>query len=79
MGIRVLFIILTLWAIYIILRRYLARPSKPDHKRENIAADNMVQCKVCNTYLPETEALSKDGDFFCSEAHLIAHHDKRQP
>jgi hypothetical protein len=76
MGIRLLFIILTLWAIYIIVRRYLARFSESDRRRENNAADNMVQCKVCNTYLPEAEALTKDGDFFCSEAHLIARHDK---
>lgn len=72
MGIRILLIILTLWALYIIVRRYLARPADSTTRHENKAADNMVQCKVCNTYLPESEALTKDGHFFCSEAHLIS-------
>ncbi len=76
MGIRLLLIILALWALYIIVRRYLSRAKESDRRRENKAADNMVQCKVCNTYLPESEALTKDGVFFCSEAHRIAGNDE---
>ncbi len=70
MGIRLLFILLTLWALYIIVRAYLRRSRKSATDRQSKVAANMVQCKVCGTYLPEAEALRHQGDFFCSPGHL---------
>ena len=70
MGIRLLLIIFALWALYSIVRRYLVRARKtPVNRRKNVA-ENMVKCEVCDTYLPEHEALSQNGMFFCSKAHL---------
>lgn len=70
MGIRLLLIFLTLWALYIIVRGYLARSGKSAIKQHNKVAAKMVQCKVCGTYLPEAEALLQQGDYFCSREHL---------
>ncbi|WP_428609849.1 PP0621 family protein [Sedimenticola sp.] len=70
MGIRLLLILLTLWVLYISVRRYIRRREKNDVNRQNKIADNMVQCKFCGTYLPESEALKNNSDFFCSKEHL---------
>lgn len=70
MGIRLLLILLTLWALYIIVRGYLTRSGKPAARKQNRISANTVQCKVCGTYLPEGEALEHRGDFFCSREHL---------
>lgn len=71
MGIRLLLILFTLWALFIIVRAYIRRSQKPDVKKNNKIAANMVQCKVCGTYLPEAEALQHQGAFFCSRKHLM--------
>lgn len=70
MGIRLLLILLTLWALYILLRAYIKRARKPPVNKNNKVAANMVQCKFCGTFLPEAEALNRGGDFFCSREHL---------
>lgn len=77
MGIRLLLILLTLWALYIIVRGYIKRSRKPPVNRHNKVAANMVQCKFCGTFLPEAEALPHKGEFFCSREHLTRQdHDR---
>ncbi|WP_420493179.1 PP0621 family protein [Sedimenticola hydrogenitrophicus] len=77
MGIRLILILLTLWALYIIVRGYIRRSRKPSVKRDNKVTANMVQCKFCGTYLPEPEALQHNGEFFCSKEHLIRQESKK--
>ena len=77
MGIRLLLILLTLWALFIIVRAYIRRFPKTDVKKNNKIAADMVQCKVCGTYLPEAEALQHQGTFFCSREHLMQRKDEK--
>jgi uncharacterized protein len=77
MGIRLLLILLTLWALYIIVRGYIKRSRKPPVNPHNKVAANMVQCKFCGTFLPETEALVHKGEFFCSRQHLKQQDDEQ--
>ena len=35
--------------------------------------ENMVLCAHCGVYLPQTQAVSGRGGFFCDEAHRFAH------
>jgi len=77
MGIRLLLILLTLWALYIIVRAYIRRSRKSTVNQHNKIATNMVQCKVCGTYLPEAEALQHQDDFFCSREHLTQQENEK--
>ncbi|WP_199930329.1 PP0621 family protein [Sedimenticola thiotaurini] len=70
MGIRLILVLLTLWGLYIIVRGHLARRRKSASVKSPGSSANTVKCKVCDTYLPEAEALQHEGEFFCSREHL---------
>ena len=70
MGIRLLLVILTLWALFIIVRGYVRRSRKSTASRRKKVAENMVKCEVCGTYLPQGEALRQGDMFFCSREHM---------
>jgi uncharacterized protein len=65
---RTLAIIIVLVLIVIIAKRLLLSPPAP--KRRSEKNERMVQCANCGIYLPEREALQRDGQYFCSQAHL---------
>ena len=37
-----------------------------------VPAERMVACSHCQVHLPESDALSSQGQFYCSEAHRQA-------
>lgn len=39
-------------------------------KNSKDSEQKMVSCEVCHTYLPEKEAICRDGKCFCGEKHL---------
>jgi len=57
-------IVLVIYAV-----RGLWRTSRPAGKRGQQTA-RMVQCARCGVYIPEQEALTSGGRFYCSESHL---------
>ncbi len=72
---RYLLIALAIWALYRLLRRWMAGPkgmSSPDIRSEAEVLDVMVQDPQCGTYLPQHEALRVfvrgQERYFCSEA-----------
>jgi uncharacterized protein len=68
MPIRTLVILIAV-ALIVIAVRGLWRSSRPENRRGQQSA-RMVQCAQCGVYIPENEALSSSGRFYCSEAHL---------
>jgi uncharacterized protein len=68
MPLRSLVILIAI-ALVIYAVRSLWRTSRPADKREQESA-RMVQCAHCGVYIPEREALSSGGRFYCSPAHL---------
>lgn len=69
MGIRTLLTGLLLLAIgYIIVsfarRRRLRRPPT-----SGVAADSLVRCTVCDTFIPRGNAIERDGNYQCSGKH----------
>lgn len=36
----------------------------------------MVRCVHCGVHLPVSESLLSNGQYYCSEAHRLAHQDK---
>lgn len=65
---RTLVILIVLALIVIIAKRLWQKPRPPARRsREN---ERMVQCANCGIYIPDQEALTRDGHYYCSQAHL---------
>jgi hypothetical protein len=67
---RILFFILVAYVVYTALRAYLAARKAGNHKLSRAAdkggADDMVLDPQCRTYVPKSEALWREGNYFCS-------------
>jgi uncharacterized protein len=62
-------VILIAVALVIYAARRLWQSSRPAGRRGQKSA-RMVQCAHCGVYVPENEALARDGRFYCSADHL---------
>lgn len=61
-----LIILLTLIVLaYLIIRNLLKRPADTASSK----TAKMVKCAYCNVYLPESESISAEQQFYCCEAH----------
>jgi uncharacterized protein len=50
-----------------------ARKTPPDAPPKAAPeAEQMVRCAHCGVYLPASDSLAKDGDFYCCAAHQAA-------
>lgn len=54
------------------LVRHLLRQGKAVSKTRGQAAEPLVQCAHCGTYVPRAEALTDAGKSYCSSEHLRA-------
>jgi uncharacterized protein len=66
-------LITILIAIAILVFRRLKRSSSRPQARKKTAVGRMVQCAACGLYLPEKEALSHQGKYYCSTSHRDGH------
>lgn len=65
--IRIIIIALIIYLVIQIFKRWAANKKATPDKLEG---KTMVQCKVCQLHILESEALQRDGQFFCSQEHL---------
>lgn len=65
---RLLLVALAVWIVIILLRnrRHQAAMKKPPDKQK---IDNIVPCASCGMHIPESQALQKDGKYYCSAEH----------
>jgi uncharacterized protein len=70
MGIRYLLLAAAIWALYIMVRRLLARRGKGQSPADTAPPVTMVSCTRCGIHVPQTEALEKDGQFYCCREHM---------
>ena len=70
---RNLLILIAVVIIILAVRRLLANPGRGN--RPQIKSGQMVQCAHCGMFVPETEALSRNGRHYCSAAHRDADSD----
>jgi hypothetical protein len=80
---RVLMRLLILLAAVILLilafRSLLPRPREKKTRGQGQLPEQMVACSKCRLYLPESEALRADENFFCNREHHRAWlEDRRQ-
>jgi uncharacterized protein len=69
MGLRLLLLLITLWALILILRRAVRRRSQEPANRPQPPVDT-VSCAHCGLHIPKQEALVRDNRYFCCEQHL---------
>ena len=62
-------LILILIAIVILAFRRLKRLSSRPKAGMKTTIGHMVQCATCGLYLPEQEAISYQGKYYCSQTH----------
>ncbi len=67
--IRLIVIALIIYLVFQIFKRWAAN-KKTASSAQQEKQNKMVQCEVCQLYLPEDEALLRDDKFYCSEKHL---------
>ena len=71
---RLIIIVVVVVAVIWLVRRAIAGPrgAKPGATPPDAAEQKgeLVACAQCGVNLPQTEARSLDGKFYCSEEHL---------
>ena len=65
--IRLIALLLAVWLVWRFVMRRNAKSNSDSEKRID---QKVVQCAVCGTHVPESEALSKNGASYCSREHL---------
>ncbi|MFK5913453.1 MAG: PP0621 family protein [Woeseiaceae bacterium] len=71
--IRFIVIALIIYLLIQFAKRWLA--NKNAQNKNSLEENNMVRCQVCQLHVPENEAFTKEGQYFCSQKHLDGHQD----
>jgi uncharacterized protein len=69
---RILLILIVVAIAILVVRRLIKSSSRPVTRKDTGTA-RMVQCAQCGLYLPEREAISHEGRYYCSLAHRQDH------
>ncbi len=64
MIIKYLIFALVIWILYII---FFKTSKKEKKEKKNIDGDTMVECSNCSVFVSQSEAIIKDGKFYCSK------------
>ncbi|HVY04998.1 MAG TPA: PP0621 family protein [Burkholderiales bacterium] len=85
---KFLLVIAVFIVVYLLLRNHARRqgaganPAAADRTSNSGSSrhgEDMVRCSVCGVHLPTSEAVTSQGDFFCSREHLqLADRDRAQ-
>ena len=67
MPLRTLLILIALAVVVFAVKR-LFSPRRPRTSKQ-LKQGQMVQCAHCGIYLPEAEAISQAGRYYCSQSH----------
>ncbi len=73
MGLRFLFLIISIIAIWLIVRHQFAKRQQkinPKNYKDNTDLfDNMVECHYCSVHIPRKEAFFQNEHYYCSLEH----------
>lgn len=70
MGIgRLLTIVILVWLGYLLYKRFIASSNK-NKTRHKDTVEKTVRCAYCQLHIPEREAISRAGRYYCSQQHL---------
>ena len=68
MPLRALLIMIAVAIIIMAAKRLLA--SRKTGSGKTAESGRMVQCATCGMYVPQSEALTHSGRYYCSRGHL---------
>ncbi|NOX15819.1 MAG: Prokaryotic metallothionein [Epsilonproteobacteria bacterium] len=60
-------VIFVVYTFFFKVNRGTVEQPKRKEKKKKIDGDTMVECTKCSVFISETEAIIKDGKFFCSK------------
>jgi uncharacterized protein len=60
--------------VYWLLKTY--RKQLPKDAEPLVQTEDMVRCTHCSVHLPKQESIQAGEDYYCSEAHRLAHMNK---
>ena len=66
---RLILLGLVIWLFFRLYQRFIKGHSSQKQETRKIDGD-MVRCKHCGIHIPESEAINKDNDYYCSQDHL---------
>jgi uncharacterized protein len=72
--IRIIVIAAVVWLAYVLFKRWLAEKNPPRPSTNNQPQERMVKCAYCGVHVPESQALRRGSDSYCSPEHRDAHH-----
>ena len=64
---KLILLLLLSWAGFSLFKRFMNPNSSQSVKTE--AGQKMLACSVCDTHVPESDAIIKNGKIFCSKEH----------
>ena len=65
--IKLLLVLLLGWIGFILFKKFI-NPTE-GNKTNSDSGQKMVACEVCETHIPESEAIIKNGKIYCSKEH----------
>ncbi len=77
MGVKLLLFFIAVFLIYSVINLIRKGIQRPGPSRPAAKPVDAVQCRHCGIYLPQSEAISDQGDYYCSTRHLEA--EKQKP
>ncbi|MCG7984344.1 MAG: hypothetical protein JAY90_16540 [Candidatus Thiodiazotropha lotti] len=72
MGLKTILFGLAIWGIYLIIRHLVRQRSIDQATSREVKSVESVECAHCGLHLPKTEAVAKNGVYYCSKEHRIA-------
>jgi uncharacterized protein len=70
---RMLLIFIALAIIILVIKRLWLQPRVTPQTRRQLSGQ-MVQCKHCGMYIPDSEAVRNQNQWYCSKEHRDADH-----
>ena len=55
------------WVGFSLIKKFMSQVPASSSKKKT--GQKMLACSVCETYIPEQDAITKNGKIFCSKEH----------
>jgi len=70
---RFLLLIAAIFVGFMIVKHFMAGRVQP--KKKLPESTPMVRCEHCGVHLPQQDAVSAEGKYYCNDEHRRLHHD----
>ncbi len=71
--IRLIAIAVIFWLLYRLILTLLSKGRRPTvHPSAPREGEAVVRCEQCGVHIPQSQALKKDGKYYCCEEHRSA-------